>query len=403
MQRGALLFLLATAPAALHAFAPSARPVIVARSQPLQIRALKSASDDPFNTPRGPPPGEQMPRPAGGIPQDALSGGGTSAEEDPELILGARVFGGIVGGVSSNVLYSGISSAFGDCSPFNLAACSDRSFSSAMSAPSSSPAPSSAGGSDAYDGLLADILRNPTSILPKDWNLPGRKYLDDLTPSAPAPEPSAAPQAPLPTPQPAMPEVPVPSLSVPAVPVQPPPLELPAAATPTTIPTLPPAAPSAEQLKQLQEELVQLQQEIAEKQSAILPTSYEHAPTTTMGIVPPASAAEVSDALAPSLHPADWTAAAAAAASHSSSLLVHDAGFMAIAEKAGGIDPGGIIATGLGIVLGAVTMEFVATNKEAPIPDPLLGGLWSSLHAVARFGSSITGKAASAVKGALPL
>ena len=338
--------------------------------------ALKSASDfDPFDRPRGPPPDDragmqqqqQQQQQTGPVPtQERVP------EEDSELVLGARVLGGGLGGISANKLFNGITSAFGDCSPFNLDACPERSFSSTLSSSSTSVS----SGSDAFTGVVADILRNPTSILPKDWKLEGRKYLDDLPVSS---TPTDVPSPPVvPQDEALPPQVPAP------IQLEPPPAAVPAPA---------PQA-SEEQLKALEGELLRLKQQIAEKQSVL---STSHAPVG----VPPASAAET-----PLSSGALHSLNEAAMMDHWNSVVtsghgLHDAGFMAIADSAGG-GPGGVLATLMGVALGAVACEYVATNKEPPIPDPLLGGIWGTLHSVVRTASKITGQAASAVKGALP-
>ena len=146
------------------------------------------------------------------------------------------------------------------------------------------------------------------------------------------------------------------------------------------------AAEQLQQLQQLQQQLkqLQLQQQLEQlqqlqKQMASLVT------------VPPASASTV---------PFD-----AAIAVDSSRLdLVGSSldfvGFSAVADG-GGSAP--LLATVLCAVFGAIAFEVIATNKVPPIPDPFLGGVWSSLHALVRGPSKATGfavtSAFAAIKG----
>ena len=85
-----------------------------------------------------------------------------------------------------------------------------------------------------------------------------------------------------------------------------------------------------------------------------------------------------------------------AAASSSSLDLV---GFSAMAGSADG--PAPLLATLVCAVLGAIAFETLATNKVPPIPDPLLGGVWGSLHALVRGPSKATGLAATSAFAAV--
>ena len=103
--------------------------------------------------------------------------------------------------------------------------------------------------------------------------------------------------------------------------------------------------------------------------------------------VPPASASE----------PAPLLDHALPAAVSSSSLDL--VGFSATAGSADG--PAPLLATLVCAVLGAIAFETLATNKVPPIPDPLLGGVWGSLHALVRGPSKATGLAATSAFAAV--
>ena len=103
--------------------------------------------------------------------------------------------------------------------------------------------------------------------------------------------------------------------------------------------------------------------------------------------VPPASASE----------PALLLDHALPAAAHSSSLDL--VGFSAIAGGADG--PAPLLATLVCAVLGAIAFETLATNKVPPIPDPFLGGVWGSLHALVRGPSKAIGVAATSAFAAV--
>ena len=139
------------------------------------------------------------------------------------------------------------------------------------------------------------------------------------------------------------------------------------------------ATSAAEQLQQLQQQLkqLQLQQQLEQLQQL-------QKRVASLVTVPPASASTV---------PFD-----AAVVVDSSSLDF--VGFSAVADG-GGSAP--LLATVLCAVFGAIAFEVIATNKVPPIPDPFLGGVWSSLHALVRGPSKATGLAAksafAAIKG----
>ena len=63
--------------------------------------------------------------------------------------------------------------------------------------------------------------------------------------------------------------------------------------------------------------------------------------------------------------------------------------------------PAPLLATLVCAVLGAIAFETLATNKVPPIPDPLLGGVWGSLHALVRGPSKATGLAATSAFAAV--
>ena len=69
-------------------------------------------------------------------------------------------------------------------------------------------------------------------------------------------------------------------------------------------------------------------------------------------------------------------------------------GFSVVADGGGAVP---LLATLLFAVFGAIAFEVLATNKVPPIPDPFLGGVWSSLHALVRGPSKATGIAATSV------
>lgn len=284
------------------------------------VRAM--ADFDPFSTPRGPP----LEQPAAASELPPATQIAPPGDEDADLVLGARVLGGALGGLLGNSLSSGFERAgLASCTPFNLAGCDAGA---APSARSAAPAPASTGGTDAIDGWLAELLRNPTSILPQEWKLDGRKYFDDLSSDAAS-------------------LVGVPPVS--------------AAGTP----------------------------------EGVLSVYDAHASLATLQqAAPPAP-----DALLPS------------GGIDGSGFLLDGSGVVldqlsvAIAEGSSG-GAGGVIATLLFTGVGAIACEYVATNKEPPVPDPLFGALYSTLHAPVRVGSKATGvvanKLAGLLKGVLP-
>ena len=238
---------------------------------------------------------------------------------DPDTVVGARILGASLGGIAGNNIYYGLQNVgLLSCSPFNLEGCSARP----------SPRPSAAAAlknDEAMDAFpFADVLRNPTSILPKEWRLEGRRYME----SAPAPAPTSMP-----------------------------PQDAPA------------AAPSS------LDELQQLRDQLREELSRLQQTSFV---SPHIG-VPAASAAEPPATLTSSF-------------------------FHASASGVDTID--GLFAALVFAALGALILEYVAVNRAPPIPDPLLGGIWGTLHFLAKQPSKLTGlvarKAAEAVKGTLP-
>jgi len=343
---------------------------------------------DPFSAPRGPPldKGQQplRPPPTPASPADIAA--------DGETAIGARVIGAGIGGLAGNKLYAGVERiGLLTCSPFNLDGC-------ATTRPPDRPAvpKPSGGGTESMDNFpFADILRNPTSILPKEWNLTGRKYLEDAKPPPVAVEaPSAAVQPP----------------QLDTTPTPPAAIEAPQIALPQPVPAPDaPSRPSLEELQQLREELARLKQTLSSTGEPMAPgTARASAPPA---FVPPATAAEPDAALLQWLHEhgashgeAIGMVAFGSDHAHASSLVEEYVGFAAVAEGDGG--PGGLIATLFSAALGAFVFEYLATNKNAPIPDPLLGGIWGTLHAAVRFPSKIVGggvsKVIGAAKGAMP-
>ena len=235
---------------------------------------------------------------------------------DPDTVVGARILGASLGGIAGNNIYYGLQNVgLLSCSPFNLEGCSARP--SPRPSAAAAPLNDEAMNDEAMDAFpFADVLRNPTSILPKEWKLEGRRYLE----SAPALAPTSSP-----------------------------PQDAPAAAL---------------------DELQQLRDQLREELSRLQQTSFVSPPIG----VPAASAFEPPTTLVDT----------------SSFLHVSDGLFTALVFAA----------------LGALILEYVAVNRAPPIPDPLLGGVWGTLHFLAKQPSKSTGlvarKAAEAVKGALP-
>ena len=322
---------------------------------------LRAAEFDPFSAPRGPrergpgPPQESADlfgdRP--NEPARAPQGDGPPEDDEEQgIVRGARILGAGVGGFSGNSLWSGFTrTGLAKCSPFDLASCAT---SDSTAATRAALAPT-ATNTDDMDFPFANILRNPTSILPQEWNLPGRKYLDDL----PDEEASQA-VAPVPAPVQA-------PISVPA-PVQAPSPGLDRAAADFAKGAL--ESPD-EQLARLREELSRLQETFS---SSVAPLG-----------VAPASASEPGPlVLEHSSHSFEY------------SLLESGAGFAAVADGEA-LASGGLLATVLCGALGALVFEYVATNREPPVPDPLFSGFYSSIHSTVRTASRYTNVAATKV------
>ena len=108
---------------------------------------------------------------------------------------------------------------------------------------------------------------------------------------------------------------------------------------------------------------------------------------TALLTVPPASAAPEPGGLYDASTQLDPSVATSAATS-SLDLI----GFSALAEGGG---PGLLFATFVFAAFGAVAFETLATNEAAPIPDPLLGGVWGTLHSLVRGPSKFVGVAAA--------
>jgi len=359
-----------------------------------RARAMRMGADfDPFSAPRGPPLESQQPPPPFAPPPN---GPPSEDEPDQEVVLGARVLGSLVGGTAGNGLFSGLASTgIIACSPFDLEACEALTAAApAVSAPQGGA--SSASAEAAMDSFpFADILRNPTSILPQAWRLEGRRYLNDLDlepTTPPSAEPAAVPAAP-------------PGLGdVPALTTLAPTSVEPAASTvaPTSV------EPAASELSELAS--------APARPLGVSPASaYEPDGSWSDEMMASADAWRDAAAHVPSAHALEIDAhtlvASGQLSSQSAALLaeghgsvLEGAGFAAIADGGGG--PAVLIATALSAGLGALAFEYVATNKAPPIPDPLLGGLWSGLHGGTRAASKLSGfvvsKAAAAVKGVLP-
>ena len=339
-----------------------------------RVMIRMQADFDPFTSPRGPPL-DKPPGVGGPSPQPPQTPQPPAdAPEKDEVVLGARILGAGVGGFTGNKFLGGIqSSGLATCSPFNLDGCNR-----VTPEPPSYVPSSGASAMDEMDNPLANILRNPTSILPSSWKLEGRSYLED------AASPAPATTAPTPAPTPAVPEVP----AMPTLPT-------------TPVPSSPESLAPEEQVAILREQIMRLQQQQSITTSQAPPLG-----------VPPASAAEYQDAAQLQLHGfappptvayefgAHDVAVYAAAPQADHSLVETSAGFAAVADL--GDVAGSAIGTLVFAALGALTFEYIATNKAAPIPDPMLSGFWSSIHGAVRFASLATGKAAKTVKGVLP-
>jgi hypothetical protein len=353
---------------------------------------------DPFTTSRAPPldatkaKGVDSPRPP------------PSPMEDPDaddITLGSRILGAFVGGNLGNSIKAGLQeTGLARCTPFSLEACSELQV-QPPPVPLEAEATAKTSATDGMDNFVANILRNPTSILPGDWKLEGRSY---LAPDNEAVQP-AAPVVPtiLPTPPVAEP--------VPAPMTMPTPQPAPADDAAATL------QESAIRMQELQESIARLRMQIESmdgngKTGGSFPTS-----SAPFG-VPPASATEMETA--PLLHAGAFADGADSLGSslngvrvveysqpehalqHVSTLLEDGAGFAVLAENGAAETAGAVLTTAIFAGIGAVLFEYVATNKDAPIPDPLLSGLWSSFHSAVRSASRLTGKAANTVSKALP-
>ena len=106
--------------------------------------------------------------------------------------------------------------------------------------------------------------------------------------------------------------------------------------------------------------------------------------------VPPAGAAEPGGAMALLDH-----------AGPSHGLLESSAGFAAVADGGGDV-VSSVLSTVAFAAIGALAFEYIATNKQAPVPDPLLSGFWGAVHGAVRFVSLGAGKVLRVAKGALP-
>lgn len=332
---------------------------------------------DPFSSPRGPPLQDGQGGSAGDGPPQAPPTIPMDAEEEESkriLVLGGRVLGAGVGGFSGNRIWDGIEGAgLTTCTPFNLDGCP-----TARPEPVVRAAPKPTPSMDGDDFPFAEILRNPTSILPQDWQLPGRKYMDDLPSDQTTARYMGAQSAPV-----AAPVTPV----APVTPIAPVTPVAPVAPTPVPLPPSMPAAlePSEEQLARLRD-IAKLKEELERlRGESGLPQ-----PPAPIGVAP-AGASEVPDALL--ALPADIHASGGAAMDHDALWQL----YAAVADTSGGGGPGGLIATFLGAAIGALVVEYIATNREPPVPDPLFSGLYGTLHGGVKAASQATGLAADAV------
>jgi hypothetical protein len=299
---------------------------------------------------------------------DPVQPPGAVDSEEQRIVNGARVLGAVVGGTAGQHLWNGLEdTGLIRCSPFDLQACQSDITPAALS-----PA-TRVSSVDSMDFPFADVLRNPTSILPQDWNLSGRKYLGDLPaqPAAQAPLPAAQP--PLPAAQP-----PAPLLNT-APNIEAPPASIAA-----------PLETAEEQMARLQEQLLRLK-ELKEQLSAAPPVG-----------VPPASAGDVPAGVLPA-----WPVGAPVdeplAGIMADGLPGYDGAaaalFSAVADADGGSGGSTLLATAVSAALGALACEYVATNREPPFPDPLMSGLYAPVHGAVRAASRSVGGAMERLVG----
>ena len=339
---------------------------------PTITRATIVAQDDkfdPFTAPRGPPlKKEELPPPA------AAAATASTEERDPTTVLGARVLGAGVGGLAGNKLWTGLLKVgLTTCSPFDLEGCNDAALNRAA-APTQAAAPKPTGVDD-MNFPFADVLRNPTSILPQEWtNLPGRKYLSDVDMEE---DLKALPQ--LDVPQISLPQLQVPGFSS-STPSAPPeaPVAVPTTPPPLPTPTLPPpttttATPDAEELARLKERLAQLQGQMTSSAENVLG-------------VPPASASDAPLPGADALQVFDPHHTHALVSLPTT--LIADGGGDAIST---------LLVTVLFAGIGALGFEYMATNKASPVPDPMFSGVYLTLQGVVASASKATGQAAEVV------
>lgn len=171
--------------------------------------------------------------------------------------------------------------------------------------------------------------------------------------------------------------------------------------------------PPSQSIDELREQILRLQQSIDQKSMVstgpppfgVPPASASELPSGSLLMSSSSSSSSASSApeslfssvdqlmmMSPTTTTTATTNTAAHAAAADGSLLsLHGdyhsvldtvGGFSAIADA--GSDIGGAFAVLLLAAGGALGLEYVATNKTPPIPDPLLGGVWSALHSAAK-------------------
>lgn len=407
-MRGLMLLLL------LHAccgFTSLGQPAVVVRRCSAPPRMLKEF--DPFSAQRGPPPDrggeapevqeerslfgrEGVPSPEPEMPEETVE---PVTPDDLDAANGARILGAFVGGLTGNNLWSGLSrTGLITCSPFNLEGCA------AATSRQQPLVPPPAVSRDVGDDFpFAAILRNPTSILPQEWKLEGRRYLEDTEPSATSLQP------PPPPPPQQLPE----EVSLPFAAKQ--------SGAPSSELSLPEAVQPTDELARLQEEIARLQGQLQ------LTSSSTDAPMARAEIsfsapfsVLPASASEASTSL-PDLALNTPIRSAGSAALDSANLVPNAlasgdddvwllqastsvSAFSSTLAESGGspFDLPALLVTLLSAAIGAVTFEYIALNEEPPVPDPLFSGLYSTLHGAVRTVSKLTGAVAKQLIARLP-
>ena len=80
--------------------------------------------------------------------------------------------------------------------------------------------------------------------------------------------------------------------------------------------------------------------------------------------------------------------------------MVADGWFAAIADSAATNPTASLFVTLVSAAFGAIAVEYMATNAEPPVPDPLFSGLYKTFHGAVRAASKATGAVAGVAVGA---